>query len=164
MAPDLVARYISDEFRSSVKEVLSECALGVQTVNYQPPLFTKDGRRVEALQLNATTRVDAAGVIVGVVGVGQDITAINQTQAELSRVANDLTLVIDNANAPIIGSTWAGWSTSGTARPSRSPASPRRRRWAGLGGSSSRSRSRTRCARCSKRLSAAGTANFEFPL
>jgi PAS domain S-box-containing protein len=99
---DLVARYISDEFRSSVKEVLSNALLGVQTDNYQLPLFTKDGRRVEVL-LNATTRVDAAGAIVGVVGVGQDITAINQSQAELSRVANDLTLVIDNANAPIIG-------------------------------------------------------------
>ena len=37
------------------------------------------------------------------VGVGQDITAINQSQAELSRVANDLTLLIDTANAPIFG-------------------------------------------------------------
>ena len=102
MGNDLVAQYISDEFRSSVKEVLSNALLGVQTDNYQLPLFTKDGRRVEVL-LNATTRCDANGAIVGVVGVGQDITAINQSQAELSRVANDLTLLIDTANAPIFG-------------------------------------------------------------
>ena len=99
---DLVAEYISDEFRSSVKEVLANALLGVQTDNYQLPLFTKDGKRVELL-LNAATRCDAAGAIVGVVGVGQDITAIKQSQAELARVANDLTLLIDTANAPIFG-------------------------------------------------------------
>ena len=99
---DLVAEYISDEFRNSVKEVLSNALLGVQTDNYQLPLFTKDGQRVELL-LNAATRCDAEGGIVGVVGVGQDITAIKQSQAELSRVANDLTLLIDTANAPIFG-------------------------------------------------------------
>ena len=43
MGDDLVAQYISDEFRSSVKEVLSNALLGVQTDNYQLPLFTKDG-------------------------------------------------------------------------------------------------------------------------
>ena len=61
--------------------------LGVQTDNYQLPLFTKDGKRVELL-LNAATRCDASGAIVGVVGVGQDITAINESQAKLSQVAN----------------------------------------------------------------------------
>ena len=102
MGHDLVAKYISDEFRESVKEVLDNALLGVQTDNYQVPLYTKDAKRVELL-LNATTRVNAQGSIVGVVGVGQDITAINQSQAELSRVANDLTLLIETANAPIFG-------------------------------------------------------------
>ena len=102
MGQDLVAKYISDEFRESVKEVLDNALLGVQTDNYQVPLYTKDAKRVELL-LNATTRVNAQGSIVGVVGVGQDITAINQSQAELSRVANDLTLLIETANAPIFG-------------------------------------------------------------
>ena len=74
----------------------------MQTDNYQLPLFTKDRKRVELL-LNAATRSDASGEIVGVVGVGQDITEINRTQAELSRVANDLTLLIERANAPIFG-------------------------------------------------------------
>jgi len=82
--------------------VLANALLGVQTDNYQLPLFTKDGKRVELL-LNAATRCDASGAIVGVVGVGQDITAINKSQAELSRVANDLTQLIETANAPIFG-------------------------------------------------------------
>ena len=99
---ELVAEFISDEFKGSVSEVLQNALLGVQTDNYQLPLFTKDRKRVELL-LNAATRCDASGDIVGVVGVGQDITEINQSQAELSRVANDLALVIDTANAPIFG-------------------------------------------------------------
>ena len=102
MGKNLVSEFISVEFRQSVKEVLENALLGMQTDNYQLPLFTKDKRRVELL-LNAATRCDASGAIVGVVGVGQDITAINQSQAELSRVANDLSLLIDTANAPIFG-------------------------------------------------------------
>ena len=53
--------------------------------------------------LNATTRRNVAGDIVGVVGVGQDITEMNRGKQELSRVANDLTRLIDTANAPIFG-------------------------------------------------------------
>ena len=102
MGQDLVEQYITEEFRKSVREVLKNALLGVQTDNYQLPLFTKDNKRVELL-LNAATRCDASGAIVGVVGVGQDITAINKSQAELSRVANDLTQLIETANAPIFG-------------------------------------------------------------
>ena len=58
MGKNLVSEFISVEFRQSVKEVLENALLGVQTDNYQLPLFTKDKRRVELL-LNATTRVDA---------------------------------------------------------------------------------------------------------
>ena len=53
--------------------------------------------------LNATPRVDAAGKVVGVVGVGQDITEITKSQMELSRVASDFRILIDTANAPIFG-------------------------------------------------------------
>ena len=53
--------------------------------------------------LNATTRKDAEGSVVGVVGVGQDITLMKEAQSEQRRVADDLTLLIDTANAPIFG-------------------------------------------------------------
>ena len=75
---------------------------GESTDNFIFPLFTKDGERVEVL-LNATTRVDAEGNVVGVVGVGQDITKLSQAQAEMSQVAADLKMLIENANAPIFG-------------------------------------------------------------
>ena len=50
--------------------------------------------------LNATTRRDASGAIVGVVGVGQDISLMKTAQAEQQRVAADLTLLIDSVRAP----------------------------------------------------------------
>ena len=94
--------YITSEFQDSVDSVLRNALNGVQTDNYEFPLYTKDGERVEVL-LNATTRRDAAGAIVGVVGVGQDITQMKAAQAEEARIADDLTLLIDTANAPIFG-------------------------------------------------------------
>ena len=102
MGQDLVEQYITEEFRKSVKEVLENALMGVQADNYQLPLFTKDGKRVELL-LNAATRCDASGAIVGVVGVGQDITEIAKSQAEMSRIANELSMLVETANAPIFG-------------------------------------------------------------
>jgi len=85
-----------------VQEVLDKALAGEQTANYEFPLFTKEGSRVDVL-LNATSRRDASGAIVGVVGVGQDITELNQVRQEQARVAEDLTQLIDTANAPIFG-------------------------------------------------------------
>ena len=59
--------------RASVAKVIQDALRGVQTSNYEFPLFSKTGGRIEVL-LNATTRRDVEGNIVGVVGVGQDIT------------------------------------------------------------------------------------------
>ena len=102
MGRDLVAEFISPEFRDSVQKVLSNALLGENTANFEFPLYTKDGRPVEVL-LNATPRIDSAGKLVGVVGVGQDITAKKQAEVELTRVAADLRKLIDTANAPIFG-------------------------------------------------------------
>ena len=103
-----------DEFvgaadRASVVEVLDNALKGKETANFEFPLYTKEGtrgkhasERVEIL-LNAATRRDANNQIVGVVGVGQDITELNAGKAELARVANDLKMLIESANAPIFG-------------------------------------------------------------
>ena len=75
---------------------------GVETSNYEFPLFTKSGDRLDVL-LNSTTRRDARGNVIGVVGVGQNITELAKARAEQERTADDLTRLIDTANAPIIG-------------------------------------------------------------
>ena len=84
MGKDLVKTYITSEFQDSVRSVLVSALAGTQTDNYEFPLYTKDGERVEVL-LNATTRKDATGKIVGVVGVGQNITEMKAAQLAKAR-------------------------------------------------------------------------------
>ena len=98
----LVRDFIIDEYKIAVNAVLSKALQGMETDNFEFPFITKSGQRVEVL-LNATTRRDATNKVVGVVGVGQDITELKRGKAELQRVANDLRLLIDTANAPIFG-------------------------------------------------------------
>jgi len=98
----LVETFISPEYWKDVGQVLTMALEGIETANFEFPLFTKDGERREIL-LNATTRRGANEEVVGVIGVGQDITKLKSTQAEQQRVADDLTRLIDTANAPIFG-------------------------------------------------------------
>ena len=81
MGRDLVANFITDDYKVSVGEVLAKALHGEETANYEFPLFTQSGDRVDVL-LNSSTRRDPAGQIVGVVGVGQDITELNKVRAE----------------------------------------------------------------------------------
>ena len=102
MGRDLVQDLIGPEFKTSVHAVLNNALLGHNTANFEFPLRTKNGRAVEVL-LNATPRIDFNGTLIGVVGVGQDITEKKQAEVELTRVANDLRKLSDTANAPIFG-------------------------------------------------------------
>ncbi|MFT7007722.1 MAG: PAS domain S-box-containing protein [Colwellia sp.] len=99
---NLVEEFISPDYRESVNDVLQKALKGDNTSNYEFPLYTKGNNLVRVL-LNATTRRNANGDVVGVVGVGQDITELDSYRSEMERVAEDLTLLIDTANAPIFG-------------------------------------------------------------
>ena len=99
---NLVQDFITKEYQVSVKEVLDNALQGRETANFEFPLYTKDQRRVDVL-LNATTRRDVSGNVVGVLGVGQDITERKQVEVEKTRVAQELQTFIDTANAPIFG-------------------------------------------------------------
>jgi PAS domain S-box-containing protein len=102
MGQSLVEVYITEEYRASVKGVLDNALQGREAANFEFPLFTKSQKRVEVL-LNATTRRDVSGNIVGVIGVGQDVTERKQAELEMTRVAKELQTFIDTANAPIFG-------------------------------------------------------------
>ena len=82
LGKDLVETYITGDYQEAVKNVLDNALNGQETSNYELPLFTKDGRRVIVL-LNASTRRNPAGEITGVLGVGQDITTLNQYKENL---------------------------------------------------------------------------------
>ncbi|KAH8084395.1 hypothetical protein JL720_7885 [Aureococcus anophagefferens] len=78
MGNNLVQNFITKEYRALVQAVFDNALGGVETANFEFPLVTKAGARVEVL-LNATPRRDERGAVIGVVGIGQDITArINQ--------------------------------------------------------------------------------------
>ena len=102
MGQDLVASFITDEYKVSVGEVLQKALKGEETANYEFPLFTKSGDRVDVL-LNSTTRRDADGSVSGVIGVGQDITELNKVRIEQESIATELVQLVDTANAPIFG-------------------------------------------------------------
>ena len=82
LGKDLVKTYITEDFREPVKLVLDNALEGKETANYEFPLFTKDGKRVMVL-LNSSTRRNSDGDIVGVLGVGQDITILNEYKENL---------------------------------------------------------------------------------
>jgi PAS domain S-box-containing protein len=84
LGQDLVENFITDDYKVPVREVLNKALEGEETANYEFPLYSKSGERVDVL-LNSTTRRDATGKIVGVVGVGQDITHLKQTEELLRR-------------------------------------------------------------------------------
>merc|ERR1719181_722012 len=94
--------FIEEEFQVSVGEVLKKAMTGEETANYELPLVTKNGERLFLL-VNATSRRDAAGQVVGVIGIAQDITDVKRREVEISRLLDDAQRLIDTANAPIFG-------------------------------------------------------------
>ncbi|KAL7463164.1 hypothetical protein ACHAXS_003538, partial [Conticribra weissflogii] len=95
MGRSLVQEFITDDYKTAVQVVLDRALQGSETENFEFPLITKSGARIEVL-LNATTRRDEQGNIIGVVGIGQDITARLAQEKEYTKL-------IDTANAPIFG-------------------------------------------------------------
>ncbi|KAG2857450.1 hypothetical protein PC114_g28485, partial [Phytophthora cactorum] len=95
MGENLVEKFITEDYRDAVGLVLSKALDGVETANFEFPLMTKAGRRVEIL-LNATSRFNEHGDVIGMVGIGQDITERIAQEQEYTRL-------IDTANAPIFG-------------------------------------------------------------
>jgi PAS domain S-box-containing protein len=93
MGQDLVADFITEDYKASVGEVLAKALNGEETANFEFPLFTESGDRVDVL-LNSTTRRDASGRVVGVVGVGQDITELNQVRVEQEKERKEATAQI----------------------------------------------------------------------
>ena len=89
LGQDLVKTYITEDYQEQVKQVLDNALKGEETANYEFPLFTKDDKRVMVL-LNSSTRRDAEGNVVGVLGVGQDITEMDALRTALNDYKEDL--------------------------------------------------------------------------
>ena len=88
---DLVAEFTPEDCQGSLREMLDEALTGKQTIGYELQLLTKSAARVH-IMLNSNTRRDGNGDIVGVLGVGQDITELRQTQAQVIQASKLATL------------------------------------------------------------------------
>ncbi|MFT5277914.1 MAG: PAS domain S-box-containing protein [Granulosicoccus sp.] len=86
---DLVSEFITDDYKVAVGDVLAKALDGEETENFEFSLVSKAGCRVDVLT-NSTTRRDAAGNVIGVVSVGQDVTELNKTNAKLVNTHDQL--------------------------------------------------------------------------
>jgi len=94
---NLVEEFLAIEFKGAVQEVLNQAMQGNETANYRFPLFTKSGERIDIL-LNSTTRRNIDGDITGVIGVGQDITELNNSYKDLEQLG----LIVDAVDQSIV--------------------------------------------------------------
>ena len=67
-----------------------DAAQGEASESFAFPLYSKEGERIEIV-LNVNSRFDNRGAVVGVVGVGQDVTEFTRSQREISQVHQDVT-------------------------------------------------------------------------
>jgi PAS domain S-box-containing protein len=93
MGLDLVSEFIAGDHKVAVGDVLAKALNGEETVNFEFSLFSKYGSRVDIVT-NSATRRDAAGKVIGVVGVGQDITELNQVRVEQEKERKEATAQI----------------------------------------------------------------------
>ncbi|MEM7106964.1 MAG: PAS domain S-box protein [Bacteroidota bacterium] len=78
----LAERLVQDSHKELVMELFQGVLHGQNAVNYELPLLTKQNKVVTIL-FNGTARKDYAGKIVGMVGVGQDITELIEYRGKL---------------------------------------------------------------------------------
>jgi len=86
MGKDLVGEFVTRNYRATVHRVLNDAMRGdalrgAARANFEVPLYHKDGKHV-LLLLSATPRRTRDGTIVGVVGVGQDLTELREREIE----------------------------------------------------------------------------------
>ena len=85
---DLVANFVTDDYKDAIGVILDKALNGEKIANYESSLLTKSGNKIDVL-FNASTRRDASGQTVGVIGVGQDITELNKVRDEQERERKD---------------------------------------------------------------------------
>ena len=96
----LVSTFIVPKLRLSIQDVLDNALTGCETSNYELEFWTKSNE-IRYLLVNATTRRDAEGNIVGVVGVAQDVTEAAKHDRAVASLATELCQLVDTANAPV---------------------------------------------------------------
>ncbi|KAL3917887.1 MAG: hypothetical protein SGPRY_006226 [Prymnesium sp.] len=85
---DLVECFVAPAQRSSVRHILVNALDGHDTFMFELHLLNSHGNQVEVL-LNATARRNTENTIIGVLGIGQDVTAINNAEEKARKYAGE---------------------------------------------------------------------------
>jgi PAS domain S-box-containing protein len=85
MGRSLVQDFIMDDAKTPVQTVLDQALNGDETDNFEFPSITKSCYLMEML-LNATSQQDDQGNVIGMVGIGQDITDRLAQEREYSKL------------------------------------------------------------------------------
>jgi len=102
MGRNFVDNYIVNDDKAAVDDVLQKTLAGEEAAYFSFSLSTQSGEKID-VRFNSTTRRNGNDEIIGMIGVGQDITELNKANEEQERIAKELMLFVDTANAPIFG-------------------------------------------------------------
>ncbi len=72
---------VTDGSKRSVQVVIDKVLEGEEIQQYLLQFYTKDIRLIE-VRLNSTARRDASGKIIGMIGIGQEVTELNRTRKQ----------------------------------------------------------------------------------
>ena len=97
-----ISTFVAPGHHDSVQNVIVSALTGRGTSNSEFELLGKDSES-RFLLVNATTRRDTAGNIVGMVGFSHDVTEASKHDRAVASMASELRQLIDTANAPIFG-------------------------------------------------------------
>jgi len=84
-----------------MQDIVDAALQGQETEHFEIVICSKDDQE-HVILLNATPRRGRGGEVMGVIGVGQDITEMNRQKQEAVRIASELQNIIHSAAAPII--------------------------------------------------------------
>ncbi|MTI21142.1 PAS domain S-box protein [Fulvivirga sp. RKSG066] len=92
----LINEFILDGYKVAVTDLLKSALRGKNVTNYELPIYTRNGQVVTML-FNATPRRDVKGKVIGVLGVGQDITELIQYRDKLEQRVAERTEKLNEA-------------------------------------------------------------------
>ena len=92
----LAKNYFSEDSREQVNFILGRALLGKNTSNFQIPMLRVDGKSV-IMMINFSPRRNIIGEIIGVICVGQDVTAIARYKDVLELKVRERTNELEHA-------------------------------------------------------------------
>ncbi|ELR72454.1 hypothetical protein C900_01537 [Fulvivirga imtechensis AK7] len=96
MGKKLIDEFILDGYKVAVTDLLKNALRGKDVTNYELPIYTRNGKVVTML-FNATPRRNLHAEIIGVVGVGQNITELIEYRERLELKVAERTKELNEA-------------------------------------------------------------------